>query len=121
MSERRTAYRSTWSWRIRCSSRSKGPWNTGVSTSTATAPRYAAVSASWWMPGPHLRCPPMVRSFSGIQPTGDLHLGNFLGAVRRWVQDQYTQDAVFCVVDLHALTLPQRSEEHTSELQSLMR
>ncbi|HEY1119238.1 MAG TPA: tryptophan--tRNA ligase, partial [Acidimicrobiales bacterium] len=49
----------------------------------------------------------MVRSFSGIQPTGDLHLGNFLGAVRRWVQDQYTQDAVFCVVDLHALTLPQ--------------
>ena len=49
----------------------------------------------------------MVRSFSGIQPTGDLHLGNFLGAVRRWVQDQRTQDAVFCVVDLHALTLPQ--------------
>ena len=49
----------------------------------------------------------MVRSFSGIQPTGDLHLGNHLGAVRRWVQDQHTQDAVFCVVDLHALTLPQ--------------
>jgi tryptophanyl-tRNA synthetase len=49
----------------------------------------------------------MVRSFSGIQPTGDVHLGNFLGAVRRWVQDQHTQDAVFCVVDLHALTLPQ--------------
>ncbi|MFP5579373.1 MAG: tryptophan--tRNA ligase [Acidimicrobiia bacterium] len=49
----------------------------------------------------------MVRSFSGIQPTGDLHLGNFLGAVRRWVQDQHTHDAVFCVVDLHALTLPQ--------------
>jgi tryptophanyl-tRNA synthetase len=49
----------------------------------------------------------MVRSFSGIQPTGDVHLGNFLGAVSRWVQDQHTQDAVFCVVDLHALTLPQ--------------
>ena len=49
----------------------------------------------------------MVRSFSGIQPTGDLHLGNFLGAVSRWVRDQHTQDAVFCVVDLHALTLPQ--------------
>jgi tryptophanyl-tRNA synthetase len=49
----------------------------------------------------------MVRSFSGIQPTGDLHLGNFLGAVGRWVRDQHTTDAVFCVVDLHALTLPQ--------------
>ena len=49
----------------------------------------------------------MVRSFSGIQPTGDLHLGNFLGAVSRWVRDQHTHDAVFCVVDLHALTLPQ--------------
>lgn len=49
----------------------------------------------------------MVRSFSGIQPSGDLHLGNLLGAITRWVQDQHTQDAVFCVVDLHALTLPQ--------------
>ena len=49
----------------------------------------------------------MVRSFSGIQPTGDLHLGNLLGAVSRWVRDQHTHEAVFCVVDLHALTLPQ--------------
>jgi tryptophanyl-tRNA synthetase len=53
----------------------------------------------------------MVRSFSGIQPTGDLHLGNYLGAVRRWVEDQHHQDAVFCVVDLHALTLPQDPAE----------
>jgi tryptophanyl-tRNA synthetase len=53
----------------------------------------------------------MVRSFSGIQPTGDLHLGNYLGAVRRWVEDQHTSDAVFCVVDLHALTLPQDPAE----------
>ncbi len=51
--------------------------------------------------------PGMVRSFSGIQPTGDLHLGNLLGAVSRWVRDQHEQEAVFCVVDLHALTLPQ--------------
>jgi len=53
----------------------------------------------------------MVRSFSGIQPTGDVHLGNYLGAVRRWVEDQHRQDAVFCVVDLHALTLPQDPDE----------
>jgi tryptophanyl-tRNA synthetase len=53
----------------------------------------------------------MVRSFSGIQPTGDLHLGNYLGAVRRWVEDQHTHDAVFCVVDLHALTVPQDPAE----------
>ena len=53
----------------------------------------------------------MVRSFSGIQPTGDVHLGNYLGAVRRWVEDQRTHDAVFCVVDLHALTLPQDPAE----------
>ena len=49
----------------------------------------------------------MPRVFSGIQPTGELHLGNYLGAVRRWVQDQHDHDALYCVVDLHALTLPQ--------------
>ena len=48
----------------------------------------------------------MARVFSGIQPTGDVHLGNFLGAVRPWVADQHTDDAVHCVVDLHALTVP---------------
>ena len=53
----------------------------------------------------------MPRVFSGIQPTGDLHLGSYLGAVRRWVDDQHTNDALFCVVDLHALTLPQDPEE----------
>ncbi len=53
----------------------------------------------------------MTRAFSGIQPTGDLHLGNYLGAVRRWVSDQHELDAVFCVVDLHALTFPQDPAE----------
>jgi tryptophanyl-tRNA synthetase len=47
------------------------------------------------------------RVFSGIQPTGEVHLGNYLGAVRRWVDDQDAYDALYCVVDLHALTLPQ--------------
>ena len=56
----------------------------------------------------------MARVFSGIKPTGEMHLGNYLGAVRRWVDDQpapgsdgaRNHDAVFCVVDLHALTAP---------------
>src|SRR5580692_5960640 len=48
------------------------------------------------------------RVFSGIQPTADsFHLGNYLGAVRQWVTLQDTHDAVYCVVDLHAITLPQ--------------
>jgi len=48
----------------------------------------------------------VARVFSGIQPTGDMHLGNYLGAVRQWVADQDTHDALYCVVDLHAITLP---------------
>ncbi len=46
----------------------------------------------------------MKRVFSGIQPSGDLHLGNYLGAIRRWATVQHTTHAVYCVVDLHALT-----------------
>jgi tryptophanyl-tRNA synthetase len=46
----------------------------------------------------------MDRVLSGIQPTGVMQLGNYLGAVRFWVADQYRADAFFCVVDLHALT-----------------
>jgi len=48
----------------------------------------------------------MTRVFSGIQPSGDLHLGNYLGALRRFVADQHEHDSVFCIVDLHAITLP---------------
>jgi tryptophanyl-tRNA synthetase len=51
------------------------------------------------------------RVFSGIQPTGEVHLGNYLGALRNWVTDQDTFDCTFCVVDLHALTVPQDPEE----------
>ncbi len=61
----------------------------------------------------------MTRAFSGIQPTGDLHLGNFLGAVRRWVSDQHETDSVFCVVDLHALTFPQDPAELTARTAAL--
>jgi tryptophanyl-tRNA synthetase len=48
----------------------------------------------------------MDRIFSGIQPTGDLHIGNWLGAVRNWVALQDRYDCIYCVVDLHAVTLP---------------
>ena len=48
----------------------------------------------------------MDRIFSGIQPTGDLHIGNWLGAVRNWVALQDRFDSIFCIVDLHAVTLP---------------
>jgi len=47
------------------------------------------------------------RVFSGIQPTGNVHLGNVLGALVRWVDDQHRADSLYCVVDLHALTIPQ--------------
>lgn len=53
----------------------------------------------------------MQRLFSGVQPSGNLHLGNYLGAIKQWValQDQY--EAIFCVVDLHAITVPQDPAE----------
>jgi tryptophanyl-tRNA synthetase len=48
----------------------------------------------------------LTRVLSGIQPTGDLHLGNYLGAIRRWVDDQDRVDGFFPIVDLHAMTAP---------------
>jgi tryptophanyl-tRNA synthetase len=53
----------------------------------------------------------MNRIFSGIQPTGNLHLGNYLGAVKNWVQLQRDFDCIFCIVDLHAITVPQDPAE----------
>ncbi len=47
------------------------------------------------------------RIFSGVQPTGNLHLGNYLGAIKNWVDLQTDFDCIFCVVDLHAITVPQ--------------
>jgi tryptophanyl-tRNA synthetase len=46
------------------------------------------------------------RVLSGVQPTGSLHLGNYLGAIRNWVEGQSEYDNYFCVVDLHAITVP---------------
>lgn len=46
------------------------------------------------------------RVFSGVQPTGNLHLGNYLGALKRFVEMQATHPCIYCVVDLHAMTMP---------------
>jgi len=53
----------------------------------------------------------MKRIFSGVQPTGNLHLGNYLGAIRNWVRLQAEYDCIFCVVDLHAITQWQEPAE----------
>lgn len=59
------------------------------------------------------------RIFSGAQPTGNLHIGNYLGALRNWVQLQHEYESFFCIVNLHAITLPQEPKtlkEKTREL-----
>ncbi|MFS8513732.1 MAG: tryptophan--tRNA ligase [Planifilum fulgidum] len=64
----------------------------------------------------------MKRILSGIQPTGNLHLGNYLGALKRFVQLQHEADCYFCVVDLHALTVPRDPadlRERTMEVATL--
>ena len=49
--------------------------------------------------------------FSGIQPTGNLHIGNYLGALRNWVDLQNDYDTIYCVVDMHAVTVPYDPQE----------
>jgi tryptophanyl-tRNA synthetase len=48
----------------------------------------------------------MPRIFSGIQPSGELHIGNYLGAVKNWVELQHRYECIFCIVDYHAITVP---------------
>lgn len=55
---------------------------------------------------PAANTPVKKRVFSGIQPTGNLHLGNYLGALRNWTQTQAQYDNIFCIVDMHAITMP---------------
>ena len=52
-----------------------------------------------------------MRIFSGIQPTGELHIGNYLGAVKQWIDLQNENDCIFCIVDLHAMTVPYDQEK----------
>ena len=49
----------------------------------------------------------MNRVFSGVQPTGNLHLGNYLGAIKNFVKLQNKYDCIYCVVDMHAITVKQ--------------
>ncbi len=51
------------------------------------------------------------RVFSGMQPTGNLHLGNYLGALKRWVEMQATHECIYCIVDMHAITMWQDPDE----------
>ena len=51
-----------------------------------------------------------MRIFSGIQPTGTLHIGNYLGAIKQWIELQEKNECLFCIVDLHALTVPYQPE-----------
>lgn len=63
------------------------------------------------------------RVFSGIQPTGDIHLGNYLGAVKNWVDREKEYDNIFCVVNSHAITTPQDPKilrEKTYELCAML-
>ncbi len=53
----------------------------------------------------------MSRIFSGVQPTGNLHLGNYLGAIRNWVRLQNEYECIFCMVDMHAITVWQDPKE----------
>ncbi|MBT7615853.1 MAG: tryptophan--tRNA ligase [Calditrichaeota bacterium] len=61
--------------------------------------------------------------FSGIQPTGNIHIGNYLGAVKNWVAQQEEYDNIFCIVNLHAITVPQDKKvlkKKTLELAGLL-
>lgn len=58
---------------------------------------------------PRYRDELMARTFSGIQASGDMHLGNYVGAIRRWVDQQ--DEALYCIVDLHAITVPYDPDE----------
>ncbi|RDU72716.1 tryptophan--tRNA ligase [Helicobacter aurati] len=63
------------------------------------------------------------RSFSGIQPTGKLHLGNYLGAVKNWVDSQEQYDNIYCVVNSHAITVyhdPKELQQRTFELFAIL-
>ena len=53
----------------------------------------------------------MKRVFSGVQPTGNLHIGNYLGALRQFVELQEDHECIYCVVDMHSITLPQDPKE----------
>jgi len=63
----------------------------------------------------------MKRILSGVQPTANLHLGNYLGAIRNWVELQNEYESFFCVVNLHAITVPQDPKNLAARTRELAR
>jgi tryptophanyl-tRNA synthetase len=59
------------------------------------------------------------RVLSGIQPTGSPHIGNYLGALKHWAKIQYDYDSIYCIVDLHAITVYQNPEELRAKIEEL--
>jgi tryptophanyl-tRNA synthetase len=59
------------------------------------------------------------RVFSGIQPTGNIHIGNYLGATRHWAAQQDKYDSIFCIVDLHAITVQQDPVELKAKIREV--
>ena len=59
------------------------------------------------------------RVLSGVQPTGNLHIGNYLGALANWVRIQYDYESIFCIVDLHAITVYQKPDELRANIREL--
>src|SRR5690606_39166893 len=58
-----------------------------------------------------------MRAFSGIQPTGAIHVGNYAGALVNWVRMQEEMECIFCIVDYHALTMPYDPKEMPRRIQ----
>lgn len=57
-----------------------------------------------------------MRVFSGIRPTGELHIGNYLGAIKQWIELQSSAECIFCIVDLHAVTTPYNPKKLQEEI-----
>jgi tryptophanyl-tRNA synthetase len=62
----------------------------------------------------------MSRIFSGIQPSGELHIGNYLGAVKNWAELQRSYESFFCIVDYHAITIPYEPEDLRARRREMM-
>jgi tryptophanyl-tRNA synthetase len=60
-----------------------------------------------------------MRIFSGIRPTGEIHLGNYLGAIKQWIDLQNQAECVFCIVDLHAVTTPYQPSKLQAQIKEL--
>ena len=62
----------------------------------------------------------MSRIFSGIQPSGELHIGNYLGAVKNWAELQRSYESFFCIVDYHAITIPYQADDLRTRRREMM-